>query len=175
MAPIAAIGLGATALGAMVGAAGSIMGGLSNAAMYNYQAGIARMNAQIARQNSAYEIGVGESQAQQSGLKTAQRLGQIRAAQGASGLDVNAGTAVDVRVSEGELGAVDQTVIRGNALKRAYGQEVIAVQEDAQAQADTMAGSNSEIAGFIGAGSSILGGVGTFSSRWMQGQSVGLI
>lgn len=168
IAAIAGLGLGATALGGAIGAAGGIMGGIASSNMYKYQAGIAQMNAKIAQQTAAYDVGVGEVQSQISGMKTSQKLGQIKATQGASGLSVNSGTGVSVRASEAEVGAMDQQEIRGKAAFAAYGQEVTAAGDIAQANADSMAASNSLIAGGINAASSILGGVGSFSSKWLQ-------
>ena len=125
--PVAAIGLGSTVLGGITGAFGSIFGGQAQAGAYNYQAGIAEMNAQIARQNAAYETALGEQKAQESGLKTRAQISQTRATQGASGLDVNSGSGAEVRKSEFVLGDYDQSVIRNNAARRAYGFEVEAV------------------------------------------------
>lgn len=173
-APIAAIGMGASALGGITGAVGSIFGGNANAAAYEYQAGIAQMNAKIAQQNAAYDLMVGETQAQESGMKTRAQVGKTRAVQGASGLDVNTGTNVRVRASEEELGAFDQAIIRSDASKRAYGDEVIAAQETAQSQLDTMAASASRTAGYIGAVSSILGAGSSVSSKWMQASQMGV-
>lgn len=171
---LTAITLGATAVGSITQAAGSIFGGLAGSAAYKYQAAIAQMNAKIAQQNAQYETAVGEVQAQQQGMKTRAEIGQTRATQGASGLDLNSGTAVSVRASEAELGAEDQAMIRSNAARRAYGQEVIAAQETAQGQLDTMAASTSQTAGEIGAFSSILGGVGSFSDKWLKAGQMGI-
>jgi hypothetical protein len=175
MAPaIAAIGLGSTVIGGITGAVGSIFGGQAQAGMYNYQAGIAQMNAQIAKQNAAYELAVGETQAQQSGMKTRAQISQTRAAQGAGGLDVGSGTNVKVRESELQLGQYDQALIRSNASRRAYGQEVIAAQETAQSNLDQFAAKTSITASYFGAASSILGAAGSFSSKWFAGQGSGL-
>jgi len=171
---VAGIGLAAPLLGGVVGAVGSIFGGEANASMYGYQASVARLNAQIAHQNAAYELALGESQAQQQGMKTRGVISQTRAMQGASGLDVNTGTSAEVRKSELQLGQFDQAVIRNNAARRAYGQEVIGFQEEAQARLYESAASTSRTAGLLGGFTSILGGVGSFSSKWMQGKALGL-
>ena len=172
---VAGASLGATALGGITGAVGSIFGGQSQSAMYSYQAGIAAMNAKIAQQNAAYETAVGETRAQESGMKTRAVIGATRAQQGASGLDVNSGTNVSVRASEAELGSFDQALIRSDAARKAYGQEVVAAQETAQSQLDTMAASNSQTAGMLGAFTSILGAGSSFGSKFMQFQGAGAI
>jgi hypothetical protein len=171
---VAGVGLGATALGGITGAIGSVFGGQSQAAMYNYQSQIASINAQIAKQNASYDVAVGEVQAQQQGMKTRAQIGATRAQQGASGLDVNSGTNVSVRASEAEIGSEDQALIRSNASKAAYGDEVIAMQDTAQSSMDQMAASNSQTAGVLGAFTSILGAGGKFGSQFTQGQNQGL-
>lgn len=165
---MATVSLGSTAAGGITGAIGSLFGGSAQSNMYKYQAGIAAMNAQIAQQNANYDLAVGEVQAQQSGMKTRAVIGATRAQQGASGLDVNTGTAVQVRASEAELGAEDMALIRSNAAKRAYGDEVTAVQDTAQSELDTYAARNSQTAGVIGAFSSVLGAGGSISSKWVD-------
>src|SRR5215831_5419839 len=61
--------------------------------MYTYKAGVALLNKQISDMNADYAIAVGESKAQQAGIKSRYDLGMIRVAQGASGLSMSSGTA----------------------------------------------------------------------------------
>lgn len=171
---LTAISLGATALGSGVGAVGSIMGGQAQSGMYKYQAGIAQMNQQIAEQDADYSRSVGEVEAQQSGMKTRFQIGNIKAGQSGSGLDVNSGSAALVRKSQHEVGMEDQAVIRSNAAKRAYGYEVEAAQQTAQGQVYKMAAEKSETAGTIGAITSILGGASSVSGKWLQAKQVGI-
>lgn len=170
----AAIGMAASAAGAGVSAFGSASSGSSRAKMYQYQAGIAQMNEKIAKQNADYSRSVGEVTAQESGLKTRAQIGETRAIQGASNLDVNTGSPSLVRASEHEIGQQDQTIIRSDAARRAYGFDVEAAQARAQGNIYNLSASSSRTAGNIGAISSILGGVSSVSSRWLQGRSVGL-
>src|SRR5712664_1002145 len=149
------ISLGLVVAAGVTGAAGSIFGGQASSAAYNYQAGVAQMNAQIAKQNAAYETALGEVQAQQQGMKTRATIAQTRATQGASGLDVNTGSAASVRESEFQLGGYDQQVIRAGAARRAYGFEVEATGDIAQANLDRMAARNAENAGMLKAFTSI--------------------
>jgi hypothetical protein len=168
-----------SAKGAATQSQGAQQSALAQAGMYNYQAGVAKVNAQIARQNADYETNVGEVQAQQSGMKTRAQLGEIKAGQGASGLDVNSGSAVAVRESAQELGTYDASVIRSNAAKRAYGYEVEATQNESQAALFGMSAANATSAagiaketGGINVATSLLTGASSVSSKWMQaGQS----
>src|SRR5229473_3599962 len=167
-ASIAMIGMGTSAAGGIVGAIGSAFSGESNARMYEYQANVARMNQQIQKQNADYARSAGEVEAQQSGMKTRFMVGSQKAGQGASGLDVNRGSAVDVRTSQLQVGAEDQAIIRSNAARRAYGYEVEAAQSGAEVGIKGMAASGSRTAGWIGAAGSILGGASSVSSKWLQ-------
>lgn len=167
-------GIASTALGAVTGAAGSIAKGQAEAGMYNYQASVAKVNQQIALQNADYEYARGEVEAQQAGMATRAQIGKTKAIQSASGLDVNTGSAAIVRQSEAEIGVENVAVIRNDAARRAYGQKIQAMQADTQAKIDTMAASNAERAGQIGAISSILGGAGSVASKWYSGVSSGL-
>lgn len=172
--PLAGIGIGATILGGVTGAAGSLMGGASQSAMYNYQAGVAQLNSKIALQNADYTQTAGGTAGYQSGLKTAAIVGQEKAGQGASGLDVNSGSAAAVRGSTTSLGQYDQDLIATNYAKKAYGYEVASATDIASAGADKIAGSEAETAGDIGAASSILGSVASVSSKWLQANTVGV-
>jgi hypothetical protein len=171
---IGEIGIGSSILGGLTSAIGSIFSGMSQEKMYNYQAGVARLNAQIARQNATYALNVGEQQAQKYGLTAAQRQGQIKVSQAASGLDVNSGSAKEVQQSQKELTSLDLTQIRSDAAKTAYNYEVQGVQYGAQAGVDTMAGRNAMSAGLISAESSILGTAGSVASQWLRGSQLGM-
>lgn len=167
-------GIGLTLLGGLTSAYASFMGGEYQKQMYDYQAGVARLNQQIAAQNATYARTIGEQQAQAQGLAAGQRLGQIKTAQSASGLDVNSGSAVDVRTSQKELSAIDTATIRATAAKTAYNYEVAGVQFGAQAGLDTLAGQNARSAGMVSATSSIVGVASSVSSEWLRGAQLGL-
>lgn len=171
---IGGAGIGATAGGSILSAFGSIGSGIANKDMYDYQSSIANLNKQIDLQNAEFSRQTGEQQAFQYGLKASQQMGQIKVAQASSGFDVNSGSAVAVRASQGKLNQLDNDIIRSNAAKTAYGYTEQATVAGAQADLYSMAGRNSMAAGVIGAGSSILGGAGSVSSMWLQGQRVGL-
>lgn len=168
------LGLGATALGGGVGAIGSIFGGLGKGSMYDYQSGIAQQNALIAKQNADYQRQVGGVEAQQAGMRERFQQGKITAGLGASGLDVNSGSARNVTEGQQGISTMEQGLIRSNAARRAYGFEVEAYNKTAESQLLTTAGSNARTAGFIGGASSILGAAGSVASKWYQAGSVGL-
>ena len=164
--PISMVALGATAIGSGVSAYGKYQEGQSQSAMYNYQAGVAQVNAQIAKQDANYTLQAGGVQSQEAGMRERAVIGATRAGFGASNV---AGASKNAVVSsEIEVGQQTQGIIAANAAKRAYGYEVGAASDTAQAGADQFAAETSKTAGGIGAVSSILGGIGSVSSKWLQ-------
>lgn len=167
-ASLAGAGAGAGGVGAIVSAFGSLYSGNANAAMYNYQAGVAQTNAAIAKQDANYSLGAGEVEAQQAGMRGRQQVGATRVGFGAGNIDVSSGSAKNVISSETEITQANEATQRANAAKRAYGFNVTAAADTAQAGADYTAAKTSRTTGAIGAVSSILGGVGQVSSKWSQ-------
>jgi hypothetical protein len=158
----------------MLSAFGAKKEGEATQQMYNYRAGVAKINADIDRQNAAWARDKGEKEATQYGMKAAQQRGAIRAAQGASGIDIHSGSAKEVQRSQEMIKDIDLATIRSNAAKVAYDYDTKAVMDENQASLDTMTGQYAKQAGEIKAASSILGTVSTVSSRWQQGRSTGL-
>ena len=171
---LAGVGLGSTLAGGLASAFGSEYSGKAAAGMYNYQAGVADVNATLAKQDAVYAESAGEVEAQQSGMKTRTQVGQTRADFAAGNVNAGTGTAGKVIASETEIGQFEQAQIRQNAAYRAYGFNVKGAEDVAQAGAYRTAAATSTTAGDIGAVSSILGSVGSVSSKWAQaGQSFG--
>ncbi len=145
--------------------------GAADQAMYNYQAGVAKLNQSIALQNASYAQQAGGSAALQSGLKTGFTRAQQMVDQSGSGIEVGSGSGAAVRKSTTDLGIYDQNLIRTNFAKKAYGFEVEAATKSAEAGADIIAGQQAKKAGDIGAVASILGTAGSVSSKWLQASS----
>lgn len=167
-ASIAQTSVGATAAGGVVSAISSILGGESQAGMFKYQAGVAQLNERIAKQNADWSRAAGVVERQQAGMESRFKIGTTKVAQAAGGFDVNAGTNVIVRESEGEVGRHNQDLITSNAAKRAYGFDLEAVKEKAQAGVYEAGAEKAEMAGGIGAVSSILGSASSVASKWLQ-------
>jgi hypothetical protein len=173
-APLGLIGLGSSIFGGILGAQGAEKAGEAQGMQNYYQAGIAQMNATIAKQNADYAMNVGEQQAEIHGMQGAQTLGHIIASQASSGLDVNTGTNRAVQTSQQFATALDTAQLRANAAKSSYDYTTQAANFTAQAGLYQMAGTNAIEAGQINAESSILGTVGSVASKWAQGSQVGL-
>lgn len=167
-----------------------------------YQAGVAKINKEIALQNAQYERETGEVEAEQVGQKARYELGLMTANQGASGIDVKSKTFSQVRSSMIDIGAHDEAMVRANASRLAYGSEVQAAQYEAQASmhsftaamddeqaknATTAAGltrsglsllsdasKNVETATGLNVMSSLVGGVGSVAGKWTTGSFQGM-
>lgn len=171
---LGAIGIGTTLAGGALSAFGAEKSGAATQQMYQYQAAVAQINKNIDLQNSEYAIEQGEEQAGIEGRKGAQQFGAIRATEGASNIDVNSGSAALVQSSQRAITATDMSQIRANAAKTAYDFQVRATSDSNQATLDQIAGANAKTAGDITAAASILGTVGSVSSKWLSGSQSGM-
>src|ERR1700735_4280727 len=135
---IAGVGLVASLVGSVVNASGQQEQAQAQAEAAAYQAQVAQNNAAIAQSNAKLDIQAGETAAVNQGLKTRAAVGAIKANQGASGVDPNTGSASAVQAGQREVGYLDALTLRSDAAKKAYGQEVTATSETAQAGLDTL-------------------------------------
>ncbi len=118
--------------GGIVSAIGSYQGMEAKSANAAYQAQIARNNATIAERNANMDLQSGETAAVNRGLKLRAQAGAQLAAQGASGVDVNTGSAVNARKATAELGTLDVATIRSDTAKKVYADETQASNYQAQ-------------------------------------------
>lgn len=165
------IGWGATSTG--LNAAGSLLSGIGAGQQAGYQAGVAQNNAAIENANAQATLVAGQVQESQSKLRTGEIIGQQKAAQGANGLDVNVGSAAEVRQSTANIGAMDAALIHYNASRAAFGQEQQAANYTAQAALDKKAASGDVLSGVFKAGTSILSGASSISGKYAQYQLSG--
>ncbi len=160
-------------------ALGSIAQGNQQAASDKYNAQVAENNAQIARQNATFSGQEGAANAAREQLKTRAQVGGIKAAQAANGIDINSGSAVDVRSSAAELGELNAITIRSNAARQAYGYQTQASSDMAQAQLDRQSAKYASESGYIKGATTLIGqsataaNAGNFNS-WMNNSSTTL-
>lgn len=162
-APLAlAAGLG----GAAASAAGALEGGAAQQNAANYQAAVASNNATIAEQNAAYATKAGLQQAATQSQKGAAIGGKIKAAQAASGVDVNSGSAVDVQQSQREVNKLDTDTVLNNAELKAYGYRTDATNFQAQAGLDEMQAEQAPIGAAFTATGDLLSGASSVGTKW---------
>lgn len=94
------LALGATLASSGVGAMGAMQSAGAASANAKYQAQVAQNNAITARQNAEASMMAGQHNAAREAAEGAERMGRIRAIQGASGIDVNSGSFRDVQDSQ---------------------------------------------------------------------------
>lgn len=119
--------------GSALSAVGSVRQGQQQANAANFNAAVAANNAQLATQNATTAGQVGAEETAITQQKTRAEVGAIKAAQAANGIDINSGSAVDVRSSASELGELNAITIRGNAARTAYGYQTQARSDEANA------------------------------------------
>ena len=173
MAALPLIGTVAGVAGTAISAVGTMEAAQAQSANASYQAQVARNNAQIAQENSAMAINAGETQAAAQGEKARAQVGGIIAAQGANNVDVNSGSAADVRTSSKELANVDTRTIMSNAAKQSFGYQVAASSDTAQAGLLTQEAGQAQTAGDIGSLGSFLSGISSVGGNWAKFQNLG--
>lgn len=169
---VAAIAL--QVLGNLSQASGAKQQAKAQAGAYDYQAQVAANNAKVAQQNATFAGEIGESNAERQEMRTRATVGAIKAGQGASGVDINSGSAADVRASAGELGALDALTIRSNAARQAYGYQTTATSATAQSGLDKYAAENARKGADIGFMGSLLGGAASAGGKALDYNQQGL-
>jgi hypothetical protein len=153
-------------------AVGDLAKGFAESGADKYQSQIYRNNAEIARYNAQRETQAGEIAAESLGLKTRAIVGQTKAAQAASGIDVNTGSAVSVQESERVLGLLDAMTIRSNAALKAYGYQSEAATNLAKAEMARRASSFAKLGGILDASGTILEGAASTKRKQRAKQDV---
>lgn len=159
-----------------IGAGTGLMQGLGKKAEANAQADQLRQNALFLRQSAADAEARGRSESDWARVETQQLIGTQRAAQAASGGEVNTDTNALIQQDTAQLGELDALTISNNAAREAYGYNVEAQSNLQNAKRIKKAGKNAVLTSVIGGA---LGGVGgdTFSGLFggggtnLQGQS----
>jgi len=141
----------------------------------NYQAAVALNNQKIAQGYAQAEVEKGKRLEEAKRLQTADVQGKVRAAVGASGLEVNAGSPVRLQADTARLGELDAQTIRNNSQRAAYGYTVQGLNYSAQAGLDEMTANDASRAGALGAFSSIIGGASGVSDKWLKYRTAGVI
>ncbi len=163
---LASAGLGAATsiIGGIQGASGARQEGNARAQSDLYNAQVSRNNATIATNNSQLAAEAGEANTATKLMETRAKVGGILANQGASGLDVNSGSAPDVRASASETGQLSAINIRAQAVRQAYGYQNEAVADVANAGLQTAQAGFDKAAGKSKAEQSLLGGFASAGS-----------
>lgn len=162
----ATIAIAATIGSALIGGVGAVEQSNAAKAAAGFNSQVAANNAKTAQQNATFTAAEGEQNAATSEAKTKAQVAATLANQGASGVDVNSGSAVSVRSSEAELGMLDALTIRSNAARQAWGYQTQSVSDQSQSQLDKYQGEQASTAGLISGAGTVLSGVGSATAKY---------
>jgi hypothetical protein len=171
---VGGVGMAANVAGSIFGAVGASQQGAAQQAMYNYKAGIALMQQKADLQNANWAEQAGDINAEEKGLQSGQMIAATKTQQAASGFDVNTGTGTRVRTAQEDASNFDQSLIRWDASKTAYGFRVKSAMDEAESRLDTMSAGYAKQAADINVTTSILGGVSGVASKWTQSKGLGM-
>jgi len=146
-------------VGAAVGAVGALASANAQSSAASYQAKIAANNAAAAGMQRASAISAGHERAAEASLAGAEQIGKMKAAQAATGVDVNTGSAVDVRGSRRMLNQLQSENALSNAQRAAWGYQLQELGFADQSDLYKAEASSARTAGYLGAASDILGAV----------------
>lgn len=169
----AAIAIGTSIVGAGVSTLGALDQGAAASHAAKFNAAVAGANSVVSKQNASFAANAGEEQAAISQAKTRAAVGSTKAAQSASGVDVNSGSSVDVRASQAAIGQLDAMTIRTNAAREAYGYQVQSVDDTAKQNLDLMESKNDVQASQIGAATTFLGSADNAAGNFAKYQAAG--
>jgi hypothetical protein len=167
--------LAATVIGGGIQAYGAYSGGQAQKAYYQFQAGIANQQAQIARLKAGRDIMAGEQEAQKYGIKTAQALGGTIAKAGAGNIGATTGSTAAVYMSQRAAGLAEQATARQTAAERAYGEDIEAAAKIAGAGALGVAGTQAAAAGDISAIGTVVSTAGSVAGKWYDVSKLGAV
>lgn len=149
---------------------GALTQGEANKGAAEYNASVAAANAQIAKNKAAMAGAAGTAQVEQAQLQSRAKIGGLVASQAAAGINVNSGSALDVRSSARELGQLNAITVRSNAARQAYGYNVESASETGQQGLYKSEADNAMPAAYLNAGGTVLGGVGSAASNYSKFQ-----
>lgn len=169
------LSLGATALGAVTSAMGSIQQGKAQAAQYKYQAAVDRNNKIISDRQYQDAIKRGEAAEEDVRRKTAQIISKQRTGFASNNIDLGSDVVFDTLSDSSMFGELDALTVRSNAAREAYGYQVQGMNYQASANNSLMAAKNAKSAAKTSAFSSVLSGASTLASNYADFSKSGAI
>jgi hypothetical protein len=146
------------AASAGVKAVGSVVSGIGQKQVLDYQGQVADQNARLAEDQARDSIQNGNLEAQRRYRELAQTKGQQVAAMAANGVDLNFGSAADVQKDSAAIGAEDIAQLYKGSNERTRGFEINAFNYRAQAAGDRARGKGALTEGIFSGLSTALGG-----------------
>lgn len=145
---------------AIVGAVAPLIGGIAGMAQSNYQAKVAQMNADIAKENADRASTKSEIDAQESDFQTKALLGEQEVAQAGSGVTLSGKSQILTRRAASAVGAGDRMkLLQGGQVER-YNFLTQRANFKAEAQASKLSGMFS----LVGGAAAAIGNVASMGS-----------
>jgi hypothetical protein len=155
---IAAVSLGVAGLGTSV--YGAVSQGEAQKEQGDAQRRAMEANAAAQRESARSAQNVGAVQAAEQKQKTRQLISQQVVAGAASGINPLTGTAGQLSEETAQMGELDALRIMNNAQRQAWGYQTQASIDEFSGSQAAAAGGRAQTAGYIGAGGSLLSGLG---------------
>jgi len=133
-----------------------------------YQAQIARMNAEMADRRAQDAIERGREEEQKQMRATSQLMGKQQVGMAANGVDLSFGSPLDLIVDTALMGELDALTIKKNAYREAQDYKQQAANFRAEGEMQRLAGKNAKRQGILQAGGTLLGGFGNAYSGAMK-------
>lgn len=161
---LGAAGMGMSALGALSGANAAKNSAQMSQVQLNFQADMARINAQLNESNAQATLLAGERQEQNIRLKTAQLKSTQRASMAANGIDLGSDTATNILTTTDVMGEIDAETAASNAVRAAWGYRTQGA--NATAEAMMKKASADSINPSMSFTTSLLGNAGQVAMNW---------
>lgn len=171
---LAAAAVAASVAGTYVAYQASQQQAAAQQASLRYQAQVASNNSAIAQQEEASNNQSEATAEQNQRQQTAGLLAKQRAIEGASGIDANSGSPLDVQESTARLGEMDALTIKSNYARQNYNYEVAGMSDTAQSSLDMLGASAAGSAGNLAGWSSIVGGAASVGNKWLGYMQAGV-
>ena len=165
-ATMAMVSMGMQAFGAVKGFQADKAAGKAAQNSANYNAAVSRNNAIIAQRNAQLAAQEGNAEVAAKQAETKAKIGAIAAQQGGSGVNMNTGSAVDVRSSASQTGQLSALNIRSSAVRKVYGYKQQESDYLSQAGLQEAEGKNARTAGDMNATTTLLGGLSQAGISW---------
>lgn len=141
-----------------------------------YQNTIAQTNAKLAGVEAQQAVQQGDIAASKQNLQTQAAVGEAKAQQGTSGVDVGSGSAALVRLGATQAGLTNETTIRNNAQRQAWGYQVQATQDVYQGKFAQMSADNQAEQTLLSGGlQAVSGPLSTYSNYLMWARRSGSV
>lgn len=128
----------ASVLGTALQAGGQLALGLMQAeairAQSRFERGLLQAGARVSRLQEEEALAIGGKEVREQSRRTRRLIGAQRAAFAAEGIEIGAGSPLDIQEQTKTLGALDEMTIRNNAYRQAFGFRQQAIEFGARAR-----------------------------------------